>query len=460
MLMKKLTILAILLIVIGWAVTNYSIPQWQQAIKIKMQQKAMAIVQQGWNLETQGRLDQALALYNQALAIDPNCAVAYKHLGTNFSRRGAFDKAIPQFKKAISLDPSHASSYYNLGTVYISAGQYDNAILSLTTAINLNPNYSGAILNRATAYLSISQYKAALEDYSRYLELVHQDKKGYKARAYVEWTLGIVQDALDDCNKALAIDSLDTWAGTCKETLSKAIQELHQSDDYIQASKAFIQGNIHQAHTLIEKALAANSGKSILLRLKLMVDAYKDKNGKYPDYVKMEGNDLLESIFTKTGFVPQAQTLLGKGTDKDMLVLPCGRMYIKAPGGWKKEISQGSVQYSLSVNADLPKISVTVDSRPKNIKNALEYTSSMRQRYLQSYPGLDISSPNEEAINGQTFGFLEYALKGLQDIRYHVGIYYILTDNMVISLTYQNTDYQFQQGMKDLRSVAGSVVFE
>jgi tetratricopeptide (TPR) repeat protein len=168
-------------------------------------EKALAMVEQGWALEQQMKLPEAIALYEQASIIDPACAVAYKHRGTSYTRMGAFEKAIPEFEKAIDLDPNHASSYYNLGLLYIGMADYDNAVKNFSEALSIEPHYSSALLNRASIYAQQRNFPEALKDYDQYLQIVPQDQKVFLARAGIYEILSDFDKALEDYHQAVAL---------------------------------------------------------------------------------------------------------------------------------------------------------------------------------------------------------------------------------------------------------------
>lgn len=100
-----------------------------------------------------GRLERALALLNQALAIDENYAPAYaaraKALVLLSDRPGSYGtlpsgdamrRAKLDVEKALSLDPLLADGHAVQGLINSDTGRPDFAITSLRRAIELNPN--------------------------------------------------------------------------------------------------------------------------------------------------------------------------------------------------------------------------------------------------------------------------------------------------------------------------------
>ena len=53
-----------------------------------------------------GQLDEAIAVYSEAIKLDPSFADAYNNRGTAYESKGDLDRAINDFSIAIDLDPS------------------------------------------------------------------------------------------------------------------------------------------------------------------------------------------------------------------------------------------------------------------------------------------------------------------------------------------------------------------
>lgn len=64
---------------------------------------------------------------------------------------------IRDYDQAIALKPDYATAYRNRGTAYLGKGEYYEAIWDYDEAIRLKLNYAGAKANRARAYKRKSQ---------------------------------------------------------------------------------------------------------------------------------------------------------------------------------------------------------------------------------------------------------------------------------------------------------------
>jgi Tfp pilus assembly protein PilF len=81
----------------------------------------------GYQAHMEHRLEDAVDLYRQSIAIQPT-AEAHTFLGWALSAGRAFDQAIAQCRIAIRLDPDFGNPYNDIGAYLIELGRLDEAI--------------------------------------------------------------------------------------------------------------------------------------------------------------------------------------------------------------------------------------------------------------------------------------------------------------------------------------------
>ena len=101
-------------------------------------------------------LDQALAAFERAIALDPNLAVAHNYVGQIKVFLGRANEAAEHTLRAIELsprDPQLALWYYQLALTYIHEQRYDEAVKWGRRSVEVNPNlrYPYRILAAALA---------------------------------------------------------------------------------------------------------------------------------------------------------------------------------------------------------------------------------------------------------------------------------------------------------------------
>ena len=106
-------------------------------------------VLQGNKLYEQGKYDEALVQYQDALIDDPGNLVAEFNVGNAQYKKKKYDEALKAYKKATALeDPLlRSQAYYNLGNTLYRLGKLPEAILAYKKALELNPNDEDAKYN-------------------------------------------------------------------------------------------------------------------------------------------------------------------------------------------------------------------------------------------------------------------------------------------------------------------------
>jgi TolB-like protein/Tfp pilus assembly protein PilF len=93
-----------------------------------------------WSVDPQ-TLEHALALAQQAIALDDSLPVAHSVLSFVYTRKQQFDQVLAEGERAIALDPNYADSYAFQAEVLSYAGRPEEAIRMVEQAMRLNPRY-------------------------------------------------------------------------------------------------------------------------------------------------------------------------------------------------------------------------------------------------------------------------------------------------------------------------------
>lgn len=102
--------------------------------------------------ESQGRYDEAIREYSEALRIRPNNIEARTNLGVVYDKTGRFSEAEREYKAALNIDARFPEIYYNLGLLYLGQNRFGEALQAFATVITLNPRSADAHNNIAMLY--------------------------------------------------------------------------------------------------------------------------------------------------------------------------------------------------------------------------------------------------------------------------------------------------------------------
>ena len=145
--------------------------------------EALASFQAGAALHQEGRFEEAIADYDEAIRLNPQFAMAYANRGAAYSGLGQHERAIQDYDEAIRLDTEDASAYYNRGNDYGDLGQDERAIQEYDEAIRLDPQYALAYNNRGLSYGILGQTPQAIQDYDEAIRLNPQYAAAYVNRS-------------------------------------------------------------------------------------------------------------------------------------------------------------------------------------------------------------------------------------------------------------------------------------
>jgi adenylate cyclase len=105
-----------------------------------------------WNADPQ-TLERALALAQQALALDDSLPGAHSLLSIIYAQQQQYDQAIAEGERAIALDPNNALSYNRQGAALNFAGRPAEALPMMERAMRLDPHYPPFYLGVTNLFL-------------------------------------------------------------------------------------------------------------------------------------------------------------------------------------------------------------------------------------------------------------------------------------------------------------------
>lgn len=108
---------------------------------------ATGLMQRAAGQAAEGRLEEAVALYERAVAIDPKLTRAYTDLISLYGRLKRDSDAERAYQQAIALDSREADAYYNFGVLCFERGRMDEAKAAFERAAQLQPRNAEALNN-------------------------------------------------------------------------------------------------------------------------------------------------------------------------------------------------------------------------------------------------------------------------------------------------------------------------
>jgi Flp pilus assembly protein TadD len=126
----------------------------------------------GGALAGEGRVDEAIAHFRQAITISPNCAAFHANLANALIELGRPDEARAEFRKVLELDSNDAEAYERLGVLSANRGQIDEAIALFRRSLDINPKNSDTCYDLGKALLKRGRQSEARMLFQKAMELV------------------------------------------------------------------------------------------------------------------------------------------------------------------------------------------------------------------------------------------------------------------------------------------------
>jgi tetratricopeptide (TPR) repeat protein len=130
------------------------------------------------NYDKEENLQSAITVFKEALAIDPNYALAYTGLGQTYWLKYQESKETQWVQPAreacehgLSLDKRLASAHVCLGTIYSGTGEYQKAVAEFATAGETEPTTDDAYRGLGEAYQNLGNLPEAEKTYRRAIAL-------------------------------------------------------------------------------------------------------------------------------------------------------------------------------------------------------------------------------------------------------------------------------------------------
>jgi protein O-GlcNAc transferase len=188
-------------------------------------------------LQTLGRLDDALASYDAALSIEPRRAQVLYNRGIVLNATGRFDEALASYSKALEAQPNYPEALVNRGNVLQGLKRFDEALACYSGALAKNPNLPNALVNRGIALQALNQRAEALASFDRALASQPHYTDALLNR-------GIALESLDRSEEALASYEtalqLEPWSKAILLKRGDVLQDLGRVDEAMNAYRSVI----------------------------------------------------------------------------------------------------------------------------------------------------------------------------------------------------------------------------
>jgi len=184
---------------------------------------ASTFVERGWSRIATGDYVGAEAALEKALALNPGDVNAETLLGWAQMGQGKLDSAMAIFEQVLERVPDHALALINVAFVHLRRGEHDLAIENLTTAIAFDSDRKAMLY--AHYYLGLvhferEQYAEAIGALLRAIELGPNMIEARFELGRVFWFADRTDDAIATWRKGAQLNKFNPWSARCRDLLT------------------------------------------------------------------------------------------------------------------------------------------------------------------------------------------------------------------------------------------------
>lgn len=208
-------IVSILVIVLAGAeaaATRYYLTNWQSTLSLgqyllkRSPNESDLYNQMGYALHSQGRYNEAVAYYRQAIKMTPNYSDAYSNLAVTLREQDKLDEAVETYRQALKFEPNDTALHYNLANALQQQGKLDEAAHHYSEALKIRPRHADAHNNLANVLAEQGKFDEAIFHYRKVLETKPGDALVYNNLGTVYGDIGKIDEAIDCYSRALQIN--------------------------------------------------------------------------------------------------------------------------------------------------------------------------------------------------------------------------------------------------------------
>jgi len=191
----------------------------------------MAMTLVGTEDEKRGHLNEAIALYRQAVAIKPKYPEAHFFLGSALHEQHHTTEAASEYREALRLQPNFGSAHIMLGLISAKEKNFDDAISQYEAALKTNPDSAVAQLDWGTALTAQRHWKESIPHFEEALRLDPSLAEAHSSLGLAYLQSGDLAEGTKDLRAALKINPQDN------ESRLNLGQALNQQQQWAEAAE-------------------------------------------------------------------------------------------------------------------------------------------------------------------------------------------------------------------------------
>ncbi len=120
------------------------------------------------------------------------------HKGETAYRNGAYPQAIDLYTQVLASDPEYLNAYLQRGFCHSLQREYQAAVDDFSAVIKRKSDHLWAYTSRGSAYNKLNKPDLAIQDFNKVLQLDPRNQEAYNNRGWAKKALGDAEGACGD----------------------------------------------------------------------------------------------------------------------------------------------------------------------------------------------------------------------------------------------------------------------
>lgn len=159
----------------------------------------------GMTLAAEGRHEDSMAEFVEAVRLKPDLADALNNLGVGLVRLGKLEEGTARIREAIRARPDYPPAHYNLAAALKSAGRINEAIAEYEECLRIKPDFVGAHINLGALLSDRGRPDEAIAHYREALRIQPDVPEAHYNLGNALSDIGDLQTAIDEYAAALRL---------------------------------------------------------------------------------------------------------------------------------------------------------------------------------------------------------------------------------------------------------------
>jgi tetratricopeptide (TPR) repeat protein len=237
-------------------------------------QKVKDLVNKGNEFFNQGKYEEAIGYYDEALALKPENSEALFNKGTALCQLGKLREAISFFDKVLEINPQDWEALHNKGNALLNLSCFNESLECYNRALEINPEDAETIYNKGNLLLHLGRFEEAAKLFDEALVLNPQ-----MAEASLNKAL-----ALMVFHKTMSCDDAISRVGAVLETLESVWDEEKLPPEIVQRFKADIPRIMIQVIQNLAEVCGSKASTTVASIKELLIKILGEKG--YRSFVK------------------------------------------------------------------------------------------------------------------------------------------------------------------------------